>query len=133
MTLTQAVDPALVPKRRLYTGAEMPAIGIGTFGSDYIPAHEIAQAVKGAVSAGYRHIDCAAVYGNEDAIGAALQELFRSGLRREELWIVSKLWNDQHAEEDVAPPAANRSLIFNWIIWTCISSTGRFRTTTRLA
>ncbi|HZT40146.1 MAG TPA: aldo/keto reductase [Bryobacteraceae bacterium] len=109
MTLTQAVDPALVPKRRLYTGAEMPAIGIGTFGSDYIPAHEIAQAVKGAVSAGYRHIDCAAVYGNEDAIGAALQELFRSGLRREELWIVSKLWNDQHAEEDVVP-ACRKSL-----------------------
>ncbi len=109
MTLTQAVDPALVPKRRLYTGAEMPAIGIGTFGSDYIPAHEIAQAVKGAVSAGYRHIDCAAVYGNEDAIGAALQELFRSGLRREELWIVSKLWNDRHAEEDVVP-ACRKSL-----------------------
>jgi diketogulonate reductase-like aldo/keto reductase len=109
MTLTQAVDPALVPKRRLYTGAEMPAIGLGTFGSDYIPAHQIAEAVKGAVLAGYRHIDCAAVYGNEDAIGAALQELFRSGLRREELWIVSKLWNDKHAEEDVLP-ACRKSL-----------------------
>lgn len=109
MTLTEAVDPALVPKRRLYTGAEMPAIGLGTFGSDHIPAYEIAEAVKGAISAGYRHIDCAAVYGNEDAIGAALQQLFRRGLRREELWIVSKLWNDKHAEEDVIP-ACRKSL-----------------------
>jgi diketogulonate reductase-like aldo/keto reductase len=109
MTLTEAVDPALVPKRKLYTGAEMPAIGLGTFGSDHIPAQEIAEAVKGAISVGYRHIDCAAVYGNEDAIGAALQELFQSGLRREELWIVSKLWNDKHAEEDVIP-ACRKSL-----------------------
>ncbi len=109
MTLTEAVDPALVPKRRLYTGAEMPAIGLGTFGSDHIPAREIAEAVKGAILVGYRHIDCAAVYGNEDAIGVALQELFRRGLRREELWIVSKLWNDKHAEEDVIP-ACRKSL-----------------------
>jgi diketogulonate reductase-like aldo/keto reductase len=96
-----AVDPALVPKSTLYTGARMPAIGLGTFGSDHISADEMAAAVKGAIEVGYRHLDCASVYGNEDRIGAALQEVFAQGLRREELWITSKLWNDKHAEDDV--------------------------------
>ena len=109
MTQATAIDPALVPKRQLYTGAEMPAIGLGTFGSDHVPAQEIADAVKGAVEVGYRHIDCAAVYANEDRIGATLQQLFRNGLRREELWITSKLWNDRHAEGDVIP-ACRKSL-----------------------
>jgi alcohol dehydrogenase (NADP+) len=98
-----AIDPGLVPKRTLYTGAVMPAIGLGTFGSDHVTGGEIAEAVKGAVSVGYRHLDCASVYGNEDCIGAALRELFAAGLKREELWIVSKLWNDKHAEADVIP------------------------------
>src|SRR6476646_3226377 len=89
-----------VPKRRLYTGAEMPAIGLGTFGSDHVSPEEIAEAVKGAIEVGYRHIDCASVYGNEDRIGAALRE---TGVPREELWITSKLWNDKHAESDVIP------------------------------
>jgi diketogulonate reductase-like aldo/keto reductase len=96
-----AVDPALVPKRILYTGARMPAIGLGTFGSDHISGEEMAAAVKGAIQVGYRHLDCASVYGNEDRIGAALQEVFGQGLRREELWVASKLWNDKHAEDDV--------------------------------
>jgi alcohol dehydrogenase (NADP+) len=96
-------DPALVPKRTLYTGAQMPAIGLGTFGSDHVSADEIAEAVQGAIEVGYRHLDCASVYGNEKRIGAALQELFDRGLRREELWITSKLWNDKHSEDDVIP------------------------------
>jgi diketogulonate reductase-like aldo/keto reductase len=95
------VDPAVVPKRTLHTGARMPAIGLGTFGSDHISAKDMAAAVKGAIEVGYRQIDCASVYGNEDCIGAALQEVFGQGLRREELWVTSKLWNDKHAEDDV--------------------------------
>ena len=79
----------------------MPAIGLGTFGSDHVSARQIAEAVQGAISVGYRHIDCASVYGNEDHIGVALQQLFATGLQREELWIVSKLWNDKHSEDDV--------------------------------
>jgi diketogulonate reductase-like aldo/keto reductase len=98
-----AVDPALVPKRKLYTGALMPAVGLGTFGSDHISPEEIAAAVKGAALGGYRHVDCASVYGNEDRVGAALEEIFARGIRREEMWIVSKLWNDKHAAEDVIP------------------------------
>lgn len=87
------VDPNLVPKRKLYTGAEMPAIGLGTFGSDRFSGEDIAKAVKGAISVGYRHIDCASVYGNEHLIGEVLQEVMDAGIKREELFISSKLWN----------------------------------------
>jgi len=98
-----AIDPRLVPQRRLYTGALMPAIGLGTFGSDHVSGAEVAAAVKDAAAVGYRHFDCAAVYGNEYLIGAALTEIMAGGIRREELWITSKLWNDKHAKEDVIP------------------------------
>jgi len=96
-----SVDLAAIPQRTLYTGARMPAIGLGTFGSDHVSAAEIAETVKGAAAAGYRHFDCASVYGNETEIGAALREIFRSGIRREDFWITSKLWNDKHGEDDV--------------------------------
>src|SRR5271157_1162633 len=89
--------------RYLYTGAPMPAIGLGTFGSDSVSADEIAAAVKGAAEVGYRHFDCASVYGNEDRIGAALRQIMDGGVPRKELWIASKLWNDKHAEGDVIP------------------------------
>ena len=91
-----AVDLELVPRRRLYTGATMPAIGLGTFGSDHVTADEVGKAVKGAAAVGYRHFDCASVYGNEHRIGPAFQSILDGGVKREELWIVSKLWNDKH-------------------------------------
>ena len=93
-----SVDPAVVPQRRLSSGALVPAIGLGTFGSDRVSAEEVAQAVSGALEVGYRHFDCAAVYGNEDRIGQVLQ-----GFPREQLWLTSKLWNDKHAREDIVP------------------------------
>ena len=95
------VNPAEVPQRTLYTGAKMPAIGLGTFGSDHASANLIAGAVLGAASVGYRHFDCASVYGNEAEIGTSFQALFKDGLRREEIWVTSKLWNDKHAPKDV--------------------------------
>jgi alcohol dehydrogenase (NADP+) len=98
-----AVDSALVPKRRLFTGARVPAIGLGTFGNDRFGAEEIADAVLGAASVGYRHFDCASVYGNERHIGASFAAIIQSGIQREELWITSKLWNDKHGEKDVIP------------------------------
>lgn len=91
------IDPARVPKCRLYTGAEIPAIGLGTFASDKYGPDAVAQAVKGAVAAGYRLIDCAAVYQNEKQIGEALSQLFSSGIViRDELFSTSKVWNDRH-------------------------------------
>ena len=95
------VDPAAIPLRRLYTGATMPAVGLGTFGSDHVTPSQVAAAVIGAAAAGYRHFDCASVYGNEGAVGASLDEVLRGGIRREELWVTSKLWNDKHGEDDV--------------------------------
>lgn len=95
------VDPKTVPKRKLYTGAEIPAIGLGTFGSDRFTGKDIAEAVKGAISVGYRHIDCASIYKNEQLIGESLEEVMGGGIMREELWITSKLWNDMHGEGDV--------------------------------
>jgi alcohol dehydrogenase (NADP+) len=95
------VDPTQIPQKQLYTGAKMPGIGLGTFGSDHVSGDQVAAAVQGAAEVGYRHFDCASVYGNEDRIGRALREVMRSGIKREEIWVTSKLWNDKHGEKDV--------------------------------
>ncbi|MBI6117029.1 aldo/keto reductase [Salegentibacter maritimus] len=82
-------------------GDKMPAIGLGTWKSG---KDEVKEAVKIALNNGYRHIDCAATYGNEDAIGEVFSEVFNGGkIKREEVWITSKLWNNAHKKEDVIP------------------------------
>jgi len=93
---TSSVDTGAVPKRRVSTGATIPEVGLGTFGSDHVTPDQVAQAVLGAAAAGYRHFDCASVYGNEREVGDALQQIIKSGVKREELWITSKVWNDKH-------------------------------------
>lgn len=90
------VDPKTVPMRRLFNGTEMPGIGMGTFGSDRFALEDIANAVVGAAEVGFRHFDCASVYGNEALIGQAFQTIIKGGVPREELWITSKVWNDMH-------------------------------------
>ena len=91
-----------IPVRKLYTGAEMPAIGLGTFGSDKYSAAQVAEAVYGAVRSGYRLIDCASVYQNEKEIGKAFAKLFSDGIvDREELFITGKVWNDMHGDGQV--------------------------------
>ena len=97
------ISPEKVPQRVLSGGAKMPAIGLGTFGSDHASPEQVAAAVTLAGEVGYRHFDCAAVYGNEAEIGAALREILDGGIERDELWITSKLWNDKHGEDDVIP------------------------------
>lgn len=80
-------------------GDLLPAIGLGTWLSKNNEAYN---AVLESIRAGYRHLDCASMYGNEKEIGQALQEAFRLGLvKREELFITSKLWNSDHAPEQV--------------------------------
>lgn len=103
------VDPRAVPQRTLYTGALMPAIGLGTFGSDHVPGDVVARSVFEAARAGYRHFDCAAVYGNEHLIGEALAAVIAGGVPREDLWVTSKLWNDRHEPRE-AVAACERSL-----------------------
>jgi len=96
-----SIDPAAVPQRKMSTGATMPAVGLGTFGSDHVSPAQVATAVKGAAAVGYRHFDCASVYGNEPEVGEALEEVQQTGIKRRDLWITSKLWNDKHSEQDV--------------------------------
>ena len=78
----ERIDPASILHRILYTNAKIPAVGLGTFGSDRYTAAEIADAVVGAAAIGYRHFDCAAVYGNEKEIGIFLQKVMRRGIQR---------------------------------------------------
>lgn len=95
------VDPKQVPTRTLSNGTRMPVVGMGTFGSDKYSADVVAAAVIEAAALGYRHFDCASVYGNEAQVGASLQAVMHRGVRREELWITSKVWNDSHGDGDV--------------------------------
>jgi len=82
-------------------GDELDAIGLGTWKSD---PGEVGKAVKVALEVGYRHLDCAAIYGNEAEIGTALKEFFdENALDHEHVWITSKLWNNAHLPEDVKP------------------------------
>ncbi|MDR0954076.1 MAG: aldo/keto reductase [Rikenellaceae bacterium] len=82
-------------------GDRMPLLGLGTWQSE---PEKLYEAVLTAVRAGYRHIDCAYVYQNEEAVGRALKYLIDNGeVRREELWITSKLWNSFHRREQVIP------------------------------
>jgi hypothetical protein len=69
------IDPKSVLQRTLYTGAKMPGIGMGTFGSDRFTAEQVADAVKGAAEVGFRLFDCAAVYGNEHLIGEVFADI----------------------------------------------------------
>jgi len=91
-----------VPQKHLSNGMNVPCIGMGTFGSDrYTPA-QVSEAVRGAIRFGYRLFDCAAVYGNEDLIGKVFEEAIAGGVvKREELIITSKVWNDMHGKGDV--------------------------------
>ena len=89
----------------MQSGALMPAIGLGTWKSD---PGVVGASVKSAIEVGYRHIDCAAIYGNEVEIGIALDEILNgstesSTIKREDLFITSKLWNSEHSPDDVEP------------------------------
>lgn len=96
------IDTSKIPTRRLYTGETIPCIGLGTFGSDKYGPEQIAEAVYGAIRFGYRLIDCASVYQNEDNIGKVLKKVIQEGIvKREELFVTSKVWNDMHGEGKV--------------------------------
>lgn len=95
--MSECINPADVPKVKLYTGEEIPCVGMGTFGSDRFTPDEVSAAVAGAIRCGYRMFDCAACYGNEDQIGRVFKDAFDEGVvERKDLYIMTKVWNDMH-------------------------------------
>ena len=95
--MAEMIQPAMVPKVKLYTGEEIPCVGMGTFGSDRFTPEQVSNAVAGAIRCGYRMFDCAACYGNEDQIGEVFHAAFEEGVvERKDLFIMTKVWNDMH-------------------------------------
>lgn len=85
----------------LNNGVNLPSVGLGTYRSKQ---GEVEDAVKAAIDAGYRHFDCAWFYGNEAEVGSAIREKIDSGIvKREDLFITSKLWNNFHCKMSVVP------------------------------
>ncbi|XP_019754137.2 aldo-keto reductase family 1 member B1 [Dendroctonus ponderosae] len=96
-----------VPKIKFNNGQEFPVFGLGTWKSK---PGEVTQAVKDAFDIGYRHIDCAHIYGNEAEVGEAIKAKIADGtVKREEIYITSKLWNTFH-RPDLVEPAIRTTL-----------------------
>ena len=71
----------------------IPSLGFGTWNLD---KSNVSDAVSLAIQVGYRHLDCAAAYGNEKDVGRGIEEgLRKAGLKRGDIWVTSKLWNDR--------------------------------------
>lgn len=82
-----------IPDVTLNNGVQMPIVGFGVF---QVPAEQTEQVVTDALAAGYRHLDTAAAYGNEEAVGRAIAA---SGIARDELFVTTKLWVHDGGEE----------------------------------
>ncbi len=99
---------------RFANGDRMPLLGLGTWKA---APGEVGAAVREAIRLGYRHIDCASVYANEPEVGAAIRAAIAAGeVRREELWITSKLWCNAHGRGNVEP-ALRRTLAHLQLEW----------------
>lgn len=83
---------------KLANGIQMPILGFGTFKIEDLTV--ATESVKNAIACGYRHIDCAAVYGNEEAVGEGIRKgIIDANITREQLFIVSKVWNSDQGYE----------------------------------
>ncbi|XP_077425696.1 aldo-keto reductase family 1 member B1 [Vanacampus margaritifer] len=94
----------------LNDGSKMPVLGLETWKPSHLPHTSLQGAVEAAIAAGYRHIDTAFCYCNEVEIGKALRSKIQQGIiRRQDMFIVSKLWCTHHKPEDI-PLCLNKSL-----------------------
>lgn len=87
-------EMSLSSRARLNNGVEIPVLGLGTF---KVPNDLAYKVVLQALELGYRHFDTAAYYGNEEGVGRAIRE---SGVPRDEIFVTTKLWNDDHGEKE---------------------------------
>ena len=105
----------------------IPAVGFGTL----IPDPRVTtQATKTALEAGFRHLDCAERYRNEEAVGDAMQAVFKAGsIRREDVFVTTKLWNTNHRPERVKPAfdASRRRLQIDYVDCYLIHTPFAFR------
>lgn len=83
-----------IPTVQLGDGTAIPQLGFGTW---QVPDDEVTAAVESALGLGYRHIDTAAIYGNEEGVGRAIAA---AGIPRGDLYVTTKLWNDAHKKAD---------------------------------
>ena len=98
-----------VPNIKLNDGNTIPQLGFGVFKVD---PEQTAELVAEALRVGYRHIDTAAIYGNEEGVGQAIAE---SGIPREELFITTKLWNDRQTDAAAALDESLRKLGLDYV------------------
>lgn len=99
----------------LNTGAKIPAVGLGTWQSD---KGLVKEAVSHALKHGYRHIDAALVYQNEDEVGQGLKEAFDSGIKREDVFVTTKLWNTYHRKAEECIDQSLKSLGLDYVdLW----------------
>ena len=87
--MTQSTAPQIM----LNDGHAIPQLGFGVW---QVPEDQVVDAVKHALATGYRHLDTAAAYGNEEGVGQALAE---SDVARDEVFVTTKLWNDAHGRD----------------------------------
>lgn len=113
---------ATVPYVTFVNGNKFPAIGLGTFLSTEGDCVTVVR--EAIVNHGYRAIDTASLYGNEEAIGEALQEAFATGIRREDVFITTKLWQSEREDVEGALRTSLKKLKLEYIDlyllhWVC--------------
>src|SRR4051794_9076033 len=83
-----------VPTLQLNNGVEIPQLGFGVF---LVPPDEVVEPVRAALETGYRLIDTATLYGNEEGVGRAIRD---SGVPRDEVFVTTKVWNSSHGYDE---------------------------------
>ncbi len=106
----------------LNTGASMPALGLGTWQSE---PGKVQTAVSYALRNGYKLVDCAYCYGNEEEVGKGLAEAFASGVRREDVFVVSKVWATYNSRVELGLDKSLAALGLDYVdLYLVVSSRG---------
>lgn len=107
---------------KLNDGHFMPVLGFGTYAPPEVPRSKALEVTKLAIEAGFRHIDSAHLYNNEEQVGLAIRSKIADGsVKREDIFYTSKLWSTFHRPELVRPALENSLKKLNWTMLTSIS------------